>query len=67
MKNMGEWFGGFRTFLGEVKVELKKCAWPTRPELMESTMVVIVSIVLVGIYVGLCDTLSMSFLNLIIR
>ena len=34
---------GFRTFVDEVQIELKKCAWPTKPELMESTVMVIVA------------------------
>jgi preprotein translocase subunit SecE len=67
MKKIGEFFRGIKTFLGEVRTELKKCAWPSRPELVESTIVVIVSVVLVGIYVGLCDFLLMGFLNLVIR
>ncbi|NCD32698.1 MAG: preprotein translocase subunit SecE [Spartobacteria bacterium] len=60
-------YRGFKQFLLEVKVELKKCTWPTRKELMDSTVVVIISLVLLGVYVGLSDAVSMGFLRLVIR
>ena len=44
-----------RTFLGEVGAELKKCSWPTRPELFDSTVVVILSVLLLGAFIALCD------------
>ena len=42
-------------FMGEVVAELKKCAWPTRPELFDSTVVVIVSVLLLAGFVAVCD------------
>jgi preprotein translocase subunit SecE len=53
-----------RKFVGEVKVELDKCAWPWDPnltgfkkykELIESTVVVIISVVLLAGFVTSCD------------
>jgi preprotein translocase subunit SecE len=53
-------------FTGEVKVELDKCSWPWDPnqtgfkkykELIESTVVVIISVVLLGGFVTSCDRL----------
>ena len=53
-------------FTGEVKVELEKCSWPWDPalsgikkykELIESTMVVIISVVLLAGYVTSWDYL----------
>ena len=38
--------------------ELKKCSWPTRQELMESTTVVIISVLLLSGYVWGLDALS---------
>ncbi len=58
---------GFKSFFDEVKVELKKCAWPTKPELMESTVVVIVASFLLGAFVGLSDFGLAMFLRTIIR
>lgn len=51
-----ESFRKIRFFLADVRNELGKSTWPTRGELIESTIVVVVSVVLFAIYVGLCDT-----------
>jgi preprotein translocase subunit SecE len=56
-----------RTFFEEVRTELKKCSWPSRSELFESTMVVVVSVVLVGTFVGASDMVLLSLMRLIIR
>ena len=46
-----------RGFIESVRSELRKVTWPTRPELMKATrMVVILSLVL-GIAIGLLDWL----------
>jgi preprotein translocase subunit SecE len=44
-----------RTYFEDVKVELKKSAWPTRSELVESTVVIIVSVIALGCFVGASD------------
>ena len=67
MNKLAETYNGFRSFLGEVKAELKKCTWPNRQELIDSTIMVIVTVVLLGTYVGLSDVVSMGFINLVIR
>lgn len=57
---------GFKNFLHEVRVELAKCVWPTREELTESTIVVIVAVILLGFFVGISDLLLMTLLRQII-
>jgi preprotein translocase subunit SecE len=48
---------GARGFLESVRAELRKVTWPTRPELIKATrMVVILSLVL-GVAIGLLDWL----------
>lgn len=42
-------------FLREVKVELKKVAWPSRKQTMGSTIVVIVLVLLVSFFLGVVD------------
>ena len=42
-------------YVQETKEELKKCAWPSRDELKGSTLVVIVSILLLGLFTVLVD------------
>ncbi len=67
MNKLMEAYGHVKNFLSEVSAELRKCSWPTRDELMESTVVVIISVVLLGVYVGLSDLVSSGVLNLVIR
>ena len=49
------WFHRSTGFLTSVREELRKVTWPTRPELVNATrMIVILSIVL-GLTIGLMD------------
>jgi len=43
------------TFLKEVRSELAKITWPTRPELREATVVVIVTVIIITIFIGAVD------------
>lgn len=67
MNKVGQMFSGTRTFFGEVQAELKKCAWPTRSELLESTIVVMVSVLIITAAVGLSDLVLLQFMNLVMR
>ena len=51
-----------RDFVVEVWAELKKSSWPTRKELVDSTIVVIVTVLILGVFVALAD---MVFLKII--
>ncbi len=66
MSKMAESIGRFRGFFGEVGAELKKCAWPTRPELFDSTVVVIISVGLLGGFVAVCDLVLRELVRLVI-
>ncbi len=50
---------GPREFLEGVRTELRKCSWPDRQELLGSTWVVIVSVVILAVFVGVCDLVLM--------
>ena len=52
-----------RTFLREVRIEMSKVTWPPRKELITSTGVVIVAVVIAGAYIGVWDFIW----NLIVR
>ena len=67
MNKLNQGVGGLRNFLGEVKAELLKCTWPTRKELFGQSVVVIVSVIILGAFVGLCDVVNMNVLRFIIR
>ena len=58
---------GLKNFAGEVKVEMKKCTWPTWTELREQTGVVIVSVLLLTVVVALSDTVLMTSIKLLFR
>ena len=67
MKKISELYNKVVTFFGEVKAELKKCTWSTRQELVGSTIVVVISVVILSVFVGLSDTVLMGILRSILR
>jgi preprotein translocase subunit SecE len=67
MNKLSEGVANLRTFFEEVKVELLKCAWPTRKELFGQSLVVIISVIILGVFVGLCDLVNMGLLRFIIH
>jgi preprotein translocase subunit SecE len=48
-------FRSTRIFFGEIVGELQKAAWPTRIELRDSTIVVIVAVALLGVFTSISD------------
>ncbi|MDI6688158.1 MAG: preprotein translocase subunit SecE [Desulfobacterales bacterium] len=42
-------------FLREVKVELKKVAWPTRKQTLSSTLVVTILVIIIALFLGVVD------------
>jgi preprotein translocase subunit SecE len=49
------WSTRARDFIKEVQVESAKISWPSRTELRDSTIVVIVAVLIVSAFVGLVD------------
>ena len=53
------WYKGqikrFAAYVQETKEELKKCTWPTWDELRGSTLVVMISILLMGLFTVVVD------------
>jgi len=48
-------FRSVRIFVGELVAELQKASWPTREELKDSTIVVIVACLLLGLFTSIAD------------
>ncbi|MDP2136505.1 MAG: preprotein translocase subunit SecE [Candidatus Didemnitutus sp.] len=48
-------FRSARIFFGELVAELQKASWPTREELKDSTIVVIVACILLGLFTSVSD------------
>jgi preprotein translocase subunit SecE len=53
-------------FLREVKVELKKVAWPSRKQAMGSTIVVIMLVLLVSFFLGIVDVSLSSLIKAVL-
>ena len=55
-----------RDYVRDVRVEVSKVSWPSRTELRDSTIVVIVMVVVISIFIGIVDrALSFAFEALI--
>lgn len=55
MPEMGTITEKIRTFILETIDEMRKCSWPTRDQLFESTILVIVALILSTIYLAGID------------
>jgi len=55
-----------KNFLESVKIELGKVTWPTRKETVATTGVVVVIILLISIYLGICDVFLARLMRLIL-
>ena len=56
-----------KKFISEVIAEMKKVSWTTRGELVDSTLIVIFSSFLLGIFVGVIDFAFSKGVAVIIR
>ncbi|NCO84066.1 MAG: preprotein translocase subunit SecE [Nitrospirae bacterium CG_4_10_14_3_um_filter_44_29] len=48
-------FNRIKEFFKEVKIEIKKVVYPSKDELVGSTWVVIITVVLVSLFLGVVD------------
>ncbi|MBN8708256.1 MAG: preprotein translocase subunit SecE [Verrucomicrobia bacterium 61-8] len=69
-------FGNIRKFVTEVRVELGKAQWPWDPnekgfkrykELADSTMVVLIAMVILGAYIALFDFFLINIVGFLTR
>jgi preprotein translocase subunit SecE len=67
MKGITEMLKQFSTFFSEAKAELKKVSWPTRKEIIDSTIVVIVSVIIMAVFIGSVDFVLARMVQFIIR
>lgn len=65
--NSGEKTKSFSKFLKGVRSELKKVNWPNRKELINNTVVVVISVALVTLALWALDSAFGFGLNLIVR
>jgi preprotein translocase subunit SecE len=55
---MNNWLNKTRNFINETIAELNRCTWPSRDELYESTILVIVTVLLLALFVTAVDAVS---------
>ena len=65
------WFTGnlvkLRNYVAETREELKKCTWPTNDELKGSTVVVMISVLLLGVFTVIVDNVLFVFVNWMVK
>jgi len=52
-------------FFKEIQLEMSKVAWPTRQELIGSTAVVLVSLAILSVFIGICDVVLSTVVNIV--
>jgi preprotein translocase subunit SecE len=66
MGKKGNIFKRIGNYVTEVRGELKKVTWPTKPDLYKTTIAVVVSSIIFGIYLFVVDfAFSRLFSNII--
>ena len=67
MGKLSQAVGAAKTFMTDVKTEMKKSSWPNRSELVESTVVIIISVFQLSAFVGISDTVLVALIRLMVR
>ena len=58
-------FASIRLFYKEMMTELKKASWPTKAELRDSTIIVLIATAMLGSYISLIDFSLMNGVELL--
>ncbi len=56
-KRAGQWPTRLRTYIGELKTEMRRVTWPNRKQVRSTTMVVIVTVFAFAGYFAIVDLL----------
>ncbi len=59
--------GGIAQFIRETRQELKKVTWPTREELVASTVLVVMTTFILAAFIGVVDFFLSILIRLLIR
>ena len=63
--NLG-FFGKIRSFIERTMDEMRKCTWPTRDQLLESTVLVLVVMAVSSLYIFGVDQILYHVINYLI-
>jgi len=58
-------FRSIRTFWKETLLELRKASWPTRKELRQYTIVVLIGVAILGAFIGVSDFFLLNSIELV--
>ncbi|MBI3252763.1 MAG: preprotein translocase subunit SecE [Candidatus Omnitrophica bacterium] len=56
-----------QNFFGEVRAEMQKVTWSTREELIGSTTVVLMTMLILSTFIGIADFVFSQFLHGLLR
>ena len=56
-----------RDYVKEVRQEMTRVSWPTREELRDSTVVVIITVLLIAAFIGVVDRALTFLIGLLFR
>ena len=66
MDNNLSFFGKIRSFIERTMDEMRKCTWPTREQLLESTVLVLVVMAVSSAYIAGVDQILYRIINYLI-
>ncbi len=58
---------GFLLFMGDARTEVRKVVWPTRTEAIQTTMIVLVVVILIGILLAITDMILGSIIEMLVK
>ncbi len=58
---------GLKSFFTEIKAELKKVTWPTKSQLVNNTLVILIFIAVVTVILALLDTAFAKLFDFVIK
>lgn len=56
-----------KKFISEVRGEMHKVSWPTREELIQSTAVVLMTMLILSAFIGIVDFIFSQTLHVLLR
>ncbi len=65
MKKKERFYEKIPKYLKDVRVELKKVTWPQKDQIVTSTFVVIIVVIILTVFVGILDLIFIQLLKMV--
>lgn len=65
LASFDSFMGRIRRFISETIAELGRCTWPNRQQLFESTVLVVIAIVILAVFVAGVDEIARILIRLV--